>query len=138
MEAAEAVASLEKNLTSTTAVMQDRLGVVEDKPGKLQLQEELTSQHDELKSGVTAELARLEAKIRLTKLEVVKSGTVSTTTTSYLRPTAPTFVPSSPATGGGAEGEGSGSKSVRPSAYDGKSSWEAYLTQFKLLSELNH
>ena len=40
--------------------------------------------------------------------------------------------------GGGAEGEGSGSKSVRPSVYDGKTSWEAYLTQFKLLSELNH
>ena len=40
----------------------------------------------------------------------------------------------------GAQGlrRGRSSKSVRPSLFDGKSSWEAYQTQFKLLVELNH
>ena len=143
-EAAETVASLEKSFTSTTSAMQDRLGVAEDRLGKLQIQQEmLASKHEELKSGITDELARLEAKIDAAKSEVVDPGTTLTTTTSHLstsdlRPTAPAFVPSTPTTGGGAEGEGSGSKSVRPPVYDGKSSWEAYLTQFKLLSELNH
>ena len=139
MEAAETITSLEKSFTSTTSAMQDRLGVAEDRLGKLQIQQEmLTSKHEELKFGITDELARLEAKIDAAKSEVVDPGTALTTTTSHLRPTAPAFVPSIPTTGGGAEGEGSGSKSVRPSVYDGKSSWEAYLTQFKLLSELNH
>lgn len=138
-EATETIVSMEKNFTSTTSVMQDRLGVAEDRLGKLQLQQEvLTSKHEELKSGITVEFARLEAKIEAAKVEVVDSGMASTMTTGHLRPTAPAFVPSTSATGGGSDGEGSGSKGVRPSTYDGKSSWEAYLTQFKLLSELNH
>ena len=36
-EAAETVASLEKSFTSTTSAMQDRLGVAEDRLGKLQI-----------------------------------------------------------------------------------------------------
>ena len=98
----------------------------------------LASNQEELKSGLVDELARLEAKI-----EAVKSDDHETTATatSLLRPTAPSFVPTSSSglsTGGGSGGEESGSKNVRPAPYDGKSSWEAYLTQFKLLVELNH
>ena len=91
----------------------------------------LVSEREELK---TNKLARLEAKIDAAKSEVVDPGTAATTTTTHLRPTPPAFIPSrSTPTGGG-----SGSKSVWLATYDGKSSWEAYLTQFKLLSELNH
>ena len=115
-----------KNFTSTTSVMQDHLGVTEDRLGKLQLQQEdLMSKHVELMSGITAELARLEAKSEAVKSEVVDSGIASTMTTIHFRPTAPAFVPSTLATGGESDGEGSVSKGVRPSAYDGKSSWEA-------------
>ena len=46
-EAAETVASLEKSFTSTTSAMQDRLGVAEDRLGKLQIQQEmLASKHE--------------------------------------------------------------------------------------------
>ena len=106
--------------------------------GKLQIQQEVLASKQELKSGITDELARLEAKIDAAKSEVVDPETRLTTPTSHLRPTALGFVPLSPTTGGGAEGEGSGSKSVRPLVYDGKNSWEAYLTQFKLLSDVNN
>ena len=83
-------------------------------------QEVLASKHEELKSGNADELARLEAKIDATTSEVVDPGMTLTTITSHLRPTAPAFVPSFPTMGVGAEGEGSGPKSVRPSVYDGK------------------
>ena len=44
----------------------------------------LASKHEELKSGITDKLARLEAKIDAAKSEVVDPGTTLTTTTSHL------------------------------------------------------
>ena len=98
----------------------------------------LADEQEKLKTKFHEELLRVEAK-----LEAVK-GTVATPTP--LRPTAPPFIPtttySAPLESEGgsarAEEEGSNLKSVRPSLFDGKSSWEAYQTQFKLLAELNH
>ena len=67
----------------------------------LQMQQEvLVSEREELKTGITNELARLEAKIDAAKSEVVDPGTAATTTTTHLRPTAPVFIPSSSTTGG--------------------------------------
>ena len=147
VEAAETVLSLEKNFTSTISEVKDGLELAEDRLGKLQVQQEvLGSNLETFKLEVTDELVRLKAKIDAVKPEVsgviADPGMTLTTAASRLRPTAPAFVPGpsspSPGTGGGAEAEGSGSKSVRPAVYNGKSSWEAYLTQFKLLSDLNH
>ena len=108
-------------MSSTTSVLQDHLGAAEDRLGKLQIQqEELVSEQEELKTGITNELARLDAKIDAAKLEVVDPGTAASTTTTNLRPTAPAFIPLSLTTGGGGE---SGSKSMQPVTYDWKSSW---------------
>ena len=139
-QTAETVKALEENLSSVKSVMQDRLAKAEDRLETLQSQQvNLAGKQEELKSNVYEELARLEAKVDST----ANRPTASTATT--LRPTAPAFSPttSSPSsplrTGrGGSDGDGSGSNKMRPAPYDGKSSWEAYLTQFKLLADLNH
>ena len=135
----ESVGALEKNLDSVKSVMQDRIGEAEDRIERLQSQQVvLASQQEELKTRFHEELLRVEAKIH-----AVKSTPETVATPTPLRPTAPPFVPtttSSASEGGGArtEEEGRSSKSVRPSPFDGKSSWEAYQAQFKLLAELNH
>ena len=122
----ESVSSLEKNLDSVKSVMQDRIGDAEDKIERLQSQQMvLADKQEELKTKFHEELLRVEAKI-----EAVK-GTVATPTP--LRPTAPPFIPTTTSSasleseGGSAraEEEGRSSKSVRPSPFDGKSSWEA-------------
>ena len=134
---AEAVTALEKNLTSIKSVMQDRLGEAEERLDQLRnWQAKLAEKQDEFRAEVQEELARLEAK---TDTAAVTSAAVSSK--SSLRLSAPPFVPaatSSSTVEGGSEGDGSGSKSVRPAPYDGKSAWEAYHTQFKMLADLNH
>lgn len=137
----ESVSSLEKNLDSVKSVMQDRIGEAEDKIERLQSEQiVLATKQEELRSKFHKELLRVEARI-----EAVKSTSEMVVTPTPLRPTAPTFIPSTSPVSLGAEGgsaraeeEGRSSKSVRPSPFDGKSSWEAYQTQFKLLAELNH
>ena len=120
------VSSLEKNLDSVKSVMQDRIGDAEDKIERLQSQQMvLADKQEELKTKFHEEFLRVEAKI-----EAVK-GTVATPTP--LHPTAPPFIPTTTSSasleseGGSAraEEEGRSSKSVRPSLFDGKSSWEA-------------
>ena len=115
--------------------MQDRIGDAEDKEGQLQSQQAiLANKHVEIETKLHEELRRVEA----TFLLMVPGPTP-------LRPTAPPFVPTtvSPVSleseaGGARAEEGRSSKNVRPSPFDGKSSWEAYQTQFRLLAELNH
>ena len=121
--------------------MKNRLDHAEDRLGKLQIQQEvLGSTHETLNSEVTGELVILKTKIDAMKpevSEVADSVTTLTTATSHLSPTAPTFVPSSqsPGMGGGAE---AWLKECETCSIQGESLWEAYLTQFKLLLELNH
>ena len=137
----ESVSSLEKNLDSVKSVMQDHIGEAEDKIERLQSEQiVLATKQEELRSKFHEELLRVEARIK-----AVKSTSETVATPTPLRPTAPTFIPSTSPVSLGAEGgsaraeeEGRSSKSVRPSPFDGKSSWEAYQTQFKLLAELNH
>ena len=136
----ESVNTLEKNLDSVKSVMQDRIGDAEDKIGQLQSQQAiLANKQVEIETKLHEELQRVEA----TFLETVKS-TIDTGPTP-LRPTAPPFVPTTASLvsleseGRGARAEeGRSSKNVRLSPFDGKSSWEAYQTQFRLLAELNH
>ena len=85
----------------------------------------LADKQEELKTKFHEELLRVEAKIGAVK------GMVATPTP--LRPTVPPFIPTTTSSasleseGGStrAEEEGRSLKSVRPSPFDGKSSWEA-------------
>ncbi len=134
----ESVDSLEKNLDSVKSVMQDRIGEAEDKIGKLQSQQMvLANKQVEMEAKLHEELRRMEATMDAAK-SAVDAGP------SPLRPTAPPFVPTITSSvpleseaGGARAEEGRSTKGVRPSPFDGKSSWEAYQTQFRLLAELN-
>ena len=134
--------AVEKNLSTVKSVMQDRIGETEDRLGRLRTwQEELAAKQEEFQTGIQEELVRLKATVKSTAKPMGESE--SAWSKYSMRPTAPIFVPSAGssamATGGGADGDGSGSKPVQqPAPYDGKSAWEAYRTQFSLLAELNN
>ena len=138
----ESVDTLEKNFDSVKSVMQDRIGDAEDKKGQSQSQQAiLANKHVEIETKLHEELRRVEA----TFLETVKS-TVDTGPWSNSTATNCTsicfhycFAVSLESEAGGARAEeGRNLKNVRPSPFDGKSSWEAYQTQFRLLEELDH
>ena len=126
-ETVETVASLEKNMSSTTYVLQDRLGAAEDRLGKI-----LVSEREELKTGITnwqdwRPRLMLPSR-RLSILEQQQPQLQPTSDPLHLHSSFRVLQLE----------EDLKEVGVAQRTYDGKSSWETHLTQFKLLSELNH
>ena len=163
-ETSEAVAALEDNMSDMKSVMQGRIRETEARLGQLRSwHEELAGKQDDFQAKVREELLHIKSALESSDKpqDQPTCKPLSTTFTCNSKPsaaddleclgskplsvTAPVFIPSAGSTtlcgGGGitdATTEGSGPTSMqRPPPFDGKSTWEAYRTQFSLLAELN-
>ena len=136
-ETSEVVSSLEENLSSVKAVMQDRISKTEEEQGQLRSwQEQLIGKQGEFQAGMHEEFARLKSTMEGVMMKSVGEPE-SVGSKSSLSIAAPIFVPTS-ATSAESGSEKGGSRTMqRPAPYDGSSAWEAYRTQFGLLAALN-
>ena len=136
-ETSEVVSSLEENLSSVKAVMQDRISKTEEELGQLRSwQEQLIGKQGEFQAGMHEEFARLKSTMEGVMMKSVGEPE-SVGSKSSLSIAAPIFVPTA-ATSAESGSEKGGSRTMqRPAPYDGSSAWEAYRTQFGLLAALN-
>ena len=85
--------------------------------------------------GTHREELRAEVKTELQKLESTISESASSRFS--LQAAAPVFVPAAEPEGEAVVG-GAPRMLYKPATYDGKTAWDAYFTQFELLSRMNH
>ena len=121
----EDVGSLKTLLHDQVRGTQAELAAVIERQKQLKVEQKIMRQ--ELKEELMQEVKRsLQDEISSRALD------------STLRASAAPFVPTS-ATGGGAEVPAvTGALATKPATYDGKTTWDAYRTQFELLADLNH
>ena len=147
-ETEEKFVSLQTDLSLMQQQLEERLSLAERRLGELQLEQQglqgqqlQGTQWTELQESVTE---RVKEEPGLSGGRETSGGQGSAT--SKIRPEALTFVPlgdirEEPTLPEGGAEVTNGipvSKSLhRPAPFDGKSPWEAYLTQFELLADLN-
>ncbi len=127
-ETEELVGALQIDVHSIKSGMHERLTSTEGKLEEFQgsYKSELGTHREELRAEVKAELQKLEDTI-----------TECATSRFSLRSAAPVFVPSEEPEGETVVG-GAPRMAYKPATYDGKTAWDAYFTQFELLSQMNH
>ena len=152
-ETEERVDHLQTNLDSLKAVFNDRLTAAEDRLGEMQLlqdeaQAKQIHQLQELHESVLKILpgshsGGMEPPIGAGDYGKEAATAVLTPKSGAGAAATPHAIPPPVLDGeevGGADVTATGTQKPlhRPAPFDGKSSWEAYSTQFELLSDLNH
>ncbi len=132
------VDALQKEVATMT-LGGERVKAAEESVAALQTSHQALA--EELLAGQQAFREELQAKLCEPRMEV---GESKEPTKSRLEPTAPEFIPSrvvpldTGVVDGGTHSEGGHGAVQRPPLYDGRSAWEAHITQFEILAQLSN
>ena len=151
-EAEERMDAIKDDLTETKEIMEGRLqGAEANLEGMhCQLSEEWQEGQASLRKELQAEFRTELLALRSSQPEKVQQGpseaeqmSTGTKPSPSLRPEATAFIPPSSSslplsTGSDSGGVRRAGATQRPPLYDGRSSWDAYVTQFGMLAHLNN
>ena len=139
-EAEEQMGALQDDLRQTKETMEGRLQATEESLEGIhrELTERLEAGQESLRTELQEELRTELRDLRKAEEERRKEPRPETRPSGLLRLSASEFIPSLTPLPTGADGSvPRAGATQRPPLYDGRSSWDAYITQFKMLAELN-
>ena len=140
-EAEEQMGALKDDLEQTKGAMEGRFLATEASLEGMhrELTEKLQAGQASLRKELQEELRTELRELRSSEEERRREPRAETGPFVPLRPSAAEFIPSMTPLPTGTDGSVSRAGATqRPPLYDGRSSWDAYITQFEMLAQLNH